>query len=533
MKEGLDLYLDFRDDTLSSTLNKVISGLLPHEYYKPSNFISLYSLLTQTLSKQDTRGLYYIFYTILEKYSILSEVDNYTVQLTSERFSNALENNLYDLILQDNTNIKELMAEEGKSSDISIPSIQEEIVQTLFYKCMNWYDSCFQMKTPTDTAISCIVDLKDTIEHNLIDTSMELLRTIITTGTFLKKVHYAGTQGWVKFANESIKSLIDLSSLRSTRLECDSIKSLDKVEREVEEIFNPLGNYGIEPLDDYTPILQHRLAVIVGKENVGKTKIMIDLVTQLVLEGKKVYIASGETRPSLLWFQILSCYLYKKYDMQLESRYLSRNEVKTLEKSYQQIIATAKMELISSGLIIDDDLTYDTVNSTFIQCYEKGIEAFFIDHSQSLRGRNGRLINELVTQLAMDCRDLKNKYPIYICVLSHPSADLKLLIQKDYSRAFNSQISPTAQSSYLSSEADEIFILFETDLLKKQGLLGWITYKRREAPKINVIFIKTMFHVSAFIYDIKYQAGASDISSDEIEDLLNDSEDEDGLPMDL
>ncbi len=141
---------------------------------------------------------------------------------------------------------------------------------------------------------------------------------------------------------------------------------------------------------------------------------------------------------------------------------------------------------------------------------------------------------DLVTNLALDCREFKNMFPAYVLICSHPSSDLKDILQTDPEKVKNLQISPTARSATLSQEADEIFILYSTEALNRQGLLGWITYKRR-GPQVNTIFLRKHFHVSAFTYDEHDQAGAFDTEESEFEAMLSAymPDDEDGLDVDI
>ena len=49
-------------------------------------------------------------------------------------------------------------------------------------------------------------------------------------------------------------------------------------------------------------------------------------------------------------------------------------------------------------------------------------------------------------------------FPAFICILSHPSSDVKDILQTDPEKIKNLQLSPAARSATLSQEADEIFI---------------------------------------------------------------------------
>lgn len=431
------------------------------------------------LNKENSRGLYYIFHIILDKYNTLSVIDNYTVEITEQKFSDILENNIYDYIKDPLSNIKELMAEEGQSADLTNPLEQNKIANIFYHKCMTLYQTCFSLNVSTDDAISALIELDDVIQKNLVETCTNLQRNIINTGLTIKGRTYIGVEGWSEITSETIREISGIRNRKDTAVVCDDYSKLKYVELEATQAFEPLCNYELPLIDDYTPMLKHRLVVLVGRENVGKTKIIIDFITKLILKGKKPYVAIGETSQASFISQVISTYIFKKYELNIEPTMLYGENLKSFDKEEQQIIETAKAEVITSGMVVDEGLTYDSVMSTFTQWYKEGCEAFFIDHTQSLNGRNGRPLAELVTNLALDCREFKNLFPAFVLVASHPSSDVKDILQTDPERVKNLQVSPTARSATLSQEADEIFIIYGTEALNKQGLLGWLFKTKR------------------------------------------------------
>lgn len=524
--------LDYSDNTFTSILNKILSGFLPHNNFNAEGFIQLYTALTQRIKENEMHGTYNVFRYILHRFYILSLDSNTVPTITEDRFKGALETIVFDMVTDKNTDMYSLMAEDGESFDVSLPTSRDLAAQTLFAKTMQLYKECFSLQCSTEDALNSMVEFDEAIKRNYIDYTLICQQQILTTGLQLGRKFYHGGSGWLEYISSASKELSDFSNDSGKCLECNTYSDLTNIEKAMDRAAEPLTDYGIPNLDDETPILQHRLAVLIGRENVGKTKVMTHFVAKLIIDGVKPYIATGETTTYLYFFQVLSSYIYQKYSLHIPPNMLTEKNVKLLDKDEQQVVNTAKYFLMNSGMLIDDSLSYDTVIPTFVKYYNTGCRAFFIDHSQSLKGRAGRNINELVTSLALDCREFKNNYPVYVCVLSHPSAELKDILQKNPSKAHSLQVSPTAQSSTLSIEADEIFILYETELLTKQQLLGWITYKRR-GPKIDTIFIRKMFHVSSFLYSEDDQAGANAGDVEDITEALNIYEEdlEEGLDV--
>lgn len=526
------LQLEYRDEALREVLNKVLSGFLPHENFVDSSFITLYSMLLDRVNEKEMRGIYHPFRYILHRYYLLAIDSGIIPNITEEKFKGALENIVFDMVSDKRTEMAIILAEEGLTYDLTIPTYREQAAQVLYKKVLELYRECFLLKTNTSEAIGIFVELDEAIKRNYIDLTVANQQEILTNGLQIGRFFYQGGDGWMSYISTASKELSDFCSHSGKCLECDSYTSLIDIESAMESSTEPLCDYGIPSLDDETPILQNRLTVIVGKENIGKTKVMTSLVAKLIINGVKPYVATGETTTNLYFFQVLSSYIYQKYEIHIPPNMLTSKNIATLDKEDQQIVNTAKYSLMNSGLVIDDSLSYDTVMPTFVKYYNKGCRAFFIDHSQSLRGRRGRAIGELVTSLAMDCREFKNSYPTYVCVLSHPSSEFKDILQKDPNKAKTLQISPTAQSSTLSTEADEIFILYETQQLIKENLLGWITYKRR-GPKIDTIYIRKQFHVSSFTYDERDQAGADTIELEDLDEAFQLYDDELDESLDL
>ena len=66
--------------------------------------------------------------------------------------------------------------------------------------------------------------------------------------------------------------------------------------------------------------------------------------------------------------------------------------------------------------------------------------------------------------------------------------------------------SPTKASANLSGEADEIFVVFDNEMLRKQGLLAIQQYKRRDAkPLTDYVVIKKKFNVQSYEWDEQFQ----------------------------
>lgn len=510
------MVLNFKDEQLCSTLNHVYSGLLPHDRYEPETFGMLFPTMQTVLPMESVRGIHYIFYVVFSKYNSLQTAVNsqsFKVNISRERFSNTLSFNLPDLILEPQLQVAEIMNEEGKSGDITIPSIQEEAMGVVYSKAMELYDECFDWRETYEDAMAHLVDLRDAIKMNIIETGMQMQRAIMSTGLKYGRRTYRGTAGWLDFSQQLVREVSELDAPTSEDLACEGLDILPRIETHHQEISSSLADYGIPQLDDRTPMLRHRLVVIVAKENTGKTQVVTHLIASLIMQGVKPYLACGETQTESMFMRIVSSYIYQRYGQYFGADCLDGAGFEELDDEDKQIVRSAKAKVASSGLILSNSLEYDNVLPTFTDAYRRGCEAFFVDHTQTLRGRKGRKISELVTMLALDCREFKREYPVYVCLTSQPSTNLKDILQKDQTKDI--QQSPTAQSSTPSQEADELFILNSNDYYAKQNILQWIVFKRRDAPKPFPFFVKKLFHVASYQYDPNIQGGDS-LNDDEL-----------------
>lgn len=533
------MVLDFKDEQLCDHLNHVLSGLLPHIGYQPSTFSVLYPTLSTVLPYSETRGLYFAFYTVLEKFFKLQssvEADSYQVNIARDRFAVALTNNLPDLILEPQMMVSEIMSEEGKSGDISIPTIQNEAMGVIYEKTLALYDTCYELEQSYEDAMAYIINLRDSMKANIIDTGIKMQRAIVSTGYKYGRKNYRGASGWIEFSQQLVREVSELDAATNDDLTCDNLEMLGDIERQTVAMSEGIAEYGVPQLDDRTPILHHRFVVLVAKENVGKTQVVTHMIASVIRAGGRPFFACGESQPNAMFMRIVSSFIYQEYGMYFTDADMVGEGLAALSEEDYKIVQTAKARCASSGMVISNSLEYDNVLATFTRAFHNGCNAFFIDHSQSLRGRKGRKIGELVTNLALDCREFKNNYPVYVCLTSQPSTNLKDILQKGVDKDI--QQSPTAQSATPAQEADELFILNDNDYYRKQNILQWIVYKRRGAPKPSPFFVKKLFHVAAYQYDPNLQGG-DNLDAEDMEMLLTsigtsiDDNDPDSDDMDV
>lgn len=210
--------------------------------------------------------------------------------------------------------------------------------------------------------------------------------------------------------------------------------------------------------------------------------------------------------------EILVNYIYKKYNYFVLPSHI--NDLENCPEHIRKIINLAMVEIAESkSLILRDSYSYDSLYSELVSDYEKyHADAFIIDHSFALTGgKDGDNGKSNIDGLAKDAREFRKNYPVYCLVLSHPSTPAKDSLAKDKAIEYSS----TKGSQNLSTDADDLFVLRDNEVLRKEGMIAIENIKRRNASRITErIILKKMFSVSHFDYDEKYQATATSLSVD-------------------
>ena len=86
----------------------------------------------------------------------------------------------------------------------------------------------------------------------------------------------------------------------------DSVDKASTLLNSLKDRFIPIAKYGIPEIDgegefEGTPILRHRLVVVVGNENIGKSMFGKDTATNIMLAGGRVVYMCGENVKSLMY----------------------------------------------------------------------------------------------------------------------------------------------------------------------------------------------------------------------------------------
>ena len=511
-----------KDETLSETVNKFISGMLPHENYDATFFSTILSSLHRYILLEEFSMEYYVILKALNEMQKLNgSFVNYKPNMSRKVFDDIISASLSDSITSRALRVEEFLGYEGLPNNLEIETTKQIAVQKLYERSMNLYDECFDLAIPSCDVPNFLTELKVAFVGHIGINTINAEARILQSSYRLGHKVYTGVDDWILYTKESMlllterlkgevesdgtQNVLQLNSIENARILHDSLLKTAEV----------LCPYGIPQLDDYTPMLRHRLVVIVAKENVGKTTIVINNAAMLLVANRRVVFMCGETPKGKIYAKILSSYIYRKYNKWVLMSHILDSS--NCPEEIQKCIAIAEAEILESGnLILIDTLSYDDVYGQLVELYDRyKFDAIFIDHSAALTG--GKKLDNPIGTLGKESRAFKRNYPCYVCITSHPGSEAK----KQEASNKPTTVSITRGSSVLGEEADETFYIQETEALARQGLLNVNVYKRRDGERPPDFVIKKYFDVAAFEYEEKYQANDTKLSAS-AEQVLED-----------
>lgn len=523
------------DEDLSIVVNGFISALLPHENYDFSMFANVLNTLFKYIKFEEFKLEYRLLLeALVDLNRIHLSIPEFVPQLDKSTFEHILAASIVSAITNPELGVHDWLVFEGLNTDLRIQTNREEVCQRLCVRALDLYDTCFEEAQSTVTVLNREPELRAAflkhVSTQCINTQAEVLQDV--------RIKYGkpgeSVDKWLKYTMQSVAEINSRlnEAENSKTLSLDTIEGSYKLLSEVATLMVPITKWGIPPIDEYTPILRHRLVVVVGQENIGKTKFAVDKAVNVLLEGKKVVYMCGETSQAKVYADILINYIWKKFGYHVTSEHLACPEVCCDE--VRVAIGIAIDEVTNkAGLILAESFNYATLYSELTTLYERySFDMVVIDHSCTLVGTAGDgSLKAKIDKLAEDCRNFKKAFPVCILVTSHPSVAGKETAKRDK----NANDSVTKGSQNLSGEADEVFYLRTNETLDKQDLLILENVKRRDAGKTENIILRKQFDVSALVYDVGLQSDESKLSIDReqglamLDDMLGTNESEDDV----
>lgn len=539
------MLIKFDDEDFKNSFDDLISGLLPHENYDPKMFLDIYMGI-QRFVKIDEMSLEYrilfnIFEDILKVYSSVTKQSLF-ITVTRDIVSDILQSSLMEFMVTDGSKFREWFEKRGINSNFSVPLNQENGASALYNEVMDVYDRCFEKQTPSGEVIGRFVTFKNLFVSAVSQATLNAQVEIISDKLYYKNRVYKGSEDWIRFMSETIKDLENRlnDDLNTTSVILDDSVKVEEIFREARQTFKPLGNFGIPDVDG-VPMSTNMLCVITGNSNAGKTLYSCYLSSLLLCNGKRVLFMCGEAPKEKILSYITSNFIYRKY-----GKFVSNKQIldpRENSEEVQRLINLASIEIASnsndSKLILRDSYTYENLYSELVNDYEMfGMDAVFIDHSLSLKRTYSLSADkDCVDALAVQSREFKKAYPVFMCITSHLSVEA----QNELSRKgiILNTASVTRASSTLHAEADSILIIVSKPELDKQSLRGFIHYKSRDSVKsYKYYYMRVLFNANEWFYDLRDQDGEensvdANIALSEVENAYLSDNTEDSIDLDF
>lgn len=500
------------DERLQEAVNPFISSLLPHENYDAAYFTQNLLVLLRYIHLDEFKLEYRLLVGALANLNRLKlSLGSFVPRLTQDAFENILGNSISDAIMDETLGVKEWLRFEGTNTNLSIETVREEAQQKLCMRAFDLYEQCFDLAQDSETVLNNEPALKAAFCEHVSTHSINVQYSIIQNGTKVGRKVFHGCDDWIKYTATVIAEVRQRLEGEESTAAIDTVEGSLALLSDLKRSFMPIADWGIPPLDNYTPILRHRLVVVVGAENIGKTKFAIDKAVNVIKAGGRVLYMCGETTKAKVYADILVNYVYKTFEASPGYPMIIRPEhiiSEDTDETVQKVIRMAIDTISHNRLLqLEDSFCYATCYDELVAIYEKEpFDMVVIDHSCALTGSVGDgSVKANVDQLATDVREFRKAYPVCVLVTSHPSTIAKDDLIKDRP----SSGSPTKGSQNLSTDADEVFFLRDNETLKKQGLLKLENTKRRNASCTNDIILRKAYHVNETVYDPELQTDAA------------------------
>lgn len=509
----IDIDLE-RDESLQEAVNPFISSLLPHENYDATYFTQNLTVILRYIHIDEFKLAYRLLIKALMSLNRLKmSLDSFIPELTRDHFESILSNSIYDAITDETLGVKEWLQFQGEKTNLAVDTVREEAQQKLCIEALTLYDECFSLAQNSASVINSEPALQAAFVEHVSTHSINVQYAILQNSYKVGRRRLRGYEDWLKYTAgvcAEVRQRLDSADAASSEA-IDTMEGSMALLQDLKQSFIPIADWGIPPLDNYTPILRHRLVVVVGQENIGKTKFAIDKAVNVMKAGGRVLYMCGETTKAKVYADIIVNYVYKTFESAPGYPMIIRPEHTISEDVDENVKKAIRMTIdtISHNGLLDlrDAFNYATCYDELVSEYEKqAFDMVVIDHSCALTGAYGDgSVKACVDKLSTDVREFRKKYPVCVLVASHPST----LAKEDLVRDRPSTGSPTKGSQNLSTDADEVFFLRDNETLKKQGLIKLENTKRRNAGCASDIILRKKYHVNAVEYDPELQTDSA------------------------
>ncbi len=547
-------YFDYRiTGENRDTINKILSGCLPHENFDAEDARDGLDELLRTVPIEETYGIMYIFFKALKNMQILKMYMNgFTETLRRESFDAAVQGSVAQIIQEENFRAKDFFDEYGKTFNFEIPQENADAQSFVYTETMAVYDELFEMAIPSSECEMWLNILKQGMEEELTKQIFSVGGKALAKGVYVGREFLKGPEATRRLiasaASEVDARIIRMNSSMTALDAATPINSFeDSKTFDQKNAFKMRDLYymGFQPIDDNFCIRTPDIITIIADEGVGKTRFAVDQAYRALVSGCNVHYICGETSVIELKKRIEAQHIFNMYQLQFSPRELMdfNNLPATDADQLDELIVKinyATQDLYENPnhgtLIVQQSAYYETFSQDIKKTHEAyDTDIVFVDHVLALMSNGemtpmGRLINKQarVTYLYQQEDRLVKDCNIAIFNTSHPSTHTS----QELRQGLKPSTRAGAESAESSRYASFVGILNTNDELKRQDMvLMYVNKIRGNSPITDTLVLQRNGFGNRHDYKPEIQMYAQQLeplSSEDTADLLNDSTDEFG-----
>lgn len=487
-------------------VSRVISGILPHNNFRPELSHPVLASLFRTVPIEETYGILYVFLKMFRNLSVLNlYMSGYNQVLRREVFEQAVQSGVTNLIQADAFEAKQFFSDYGKQFDLSVPSELFDAASFVYTLAMEMYDDLFELAIPTEECETWLQVTRDAMEQSIMEKMISIAAQALSTGYQYDKVVYRTPQDVQKLLSlMSTDVTVRLARNRADIAgsgEVSTVSSFEESKLYDDKHFQDLTKLyylGFEPVDAKFAMHTQDIGLLVADEGVGKTRWMIDQLYKAIIQGVNCIFVCGETKELEAKKRLEAEHIFQMYNLQLSYKELL--DISKLNIEDLDALEDIKIKIASATADLYDAEHHGTVSFmqriTYEDCYQEIKDAVdatdaklvFIDHVLAMEASgeltsSGRLhaptqrISFLFEKENLLVKDLN----IAFMNASHPSSELtKLLAQ---GKRPGKRVG--AESSNSSRYATAIFVLTNNLEMQSQDLVSMFIPKLRSDEPIT------------------------------------------------
>lgn len=543
-------YFKFRiPEEYNELLDKILSGLLPHENFDSEIAKELVNDLFIVVPLEETEGIYYVLFWILNRISVTHlYLSKRNISLQRDFFDSAVHSNLDTLMRLESVGIEKILKDYGKDFNLEIPTEYTDAAEFLYSELLAKYDELFEMGTPTVECNEYLNMLKQGVEEALTKSMLNAAAKVIVEGYSYNGELYKGAADSRKIlglalpdVNQRVANTLNLASSDCKLNIISSFEDSKKFDEQNRIQLKSLYYTRFDPLDDLRAICTQDIITIVADEGVGKTRLAVDQAYKATMQGINVVYVCGETATIKIKKMVEAIHIHELYGLQFTvDELLDFDKIKVESIEQLEEITTkinhASMDLFSNEnygkLALVQDAVYEEF-STQVQNWKDqfDVDLVIVDHVLALTSTGaftdlGRLttFGTRVGYLYSQEDKLVKKLNIAFINTSHPSSETS----KDLKNNIAPGARSGAESSFSSKYSSHIWVLAKRDELTVQDMvILYVTKMRDRKGLVEPLVLQRNGCSSLHVFNPAIQhyiKGTSKITSDNIEDFISDSE---------